>query len=104
MPDLLVYQTSDPAFADRAIEAMREVDIPCYRTGRGAANLNASIGRWTDDVVSIFIQREEDVRRANDILVKLGAAAEEPLRLPNRWVVALLAGLLVVLVLLSLKT
>ena len=31
----LVYETTDTDFADRALEAMREAHIACYRTGQG---------------------------------------------------------------------
>jgi hypothetical protein len=103
MSDVLIYQTSDSKFADRAIEGLRKAGISCYRIGRGTPDLNATIGRWTDDQVSIYIEREGDARRANDILIQLGGTLEEPFRLPNRWVLALLAAILTVLVILSVK-
>jgi hypothetical protein len=103
MSDLLIYETSDPVFADRAIEALQAAGISCYRTGRGVRELNATIGRWTDDKVCIYIRQESDVRQANEILIGLGAAVDKPLRLPSPWVLALVAAILVVIAVLSAK-
>jgi hypothetical protein len=100
MADFLIYQTSDPVFADRAIEALDAHDIPCFRVGRGARELNATIGRWTDDLISIYVRDQPDVARANEILISLGAVAEKPLRLPSGWVLALIISVLVVIILL----
>jgi len=102
MSDFLIYQTSDPEFAGRAIEALDAHGIPCYRVGRGVQNLNATIGRWTDDQISIYVRQQRDVSQANEILIGLGAVVEKPLRLPSGWVLALLVGVLVIIVLVSL--
>jgi len=101
MSDLRIYQTSDPDFADRAIRGLRDAGIACYQLDQGAPTLNASIGRWTDDQISIYIEREADGRVASDILLKLGASAKQPVRLPNRRMLALVVAVLAVLVLLS---
>jgi hypothetical protein len=103
MPDRLIYETSDPEFADRAIESLRAAGIDCYRTGRGVRQLNASSGRWTDDQVCLYVRDGGNFQRANEILISLGAAVDEPLRLPKPWVFALAAAILVVVVVLSLK-
>jgi hypothetical protein len=97
MADSLIYQTSDPKFADRAIEALLKAGIPCYRTGRGTARLNATIGRWTDDQVCIFVRHQSDCRRANEQLIKLGAYVDRPKKLPSRWIVAIVILTLLVL-------
>jgi hypothetical protein len=103
MSDVLIYETSDPLFADRAIEALQAVGISCYRTGRGARELNATIGRWTDDQVYIYIRQESDARQANEILIGLGAAVDKPFRLPSLWILVLVAAILVVIAVLSAK-
>jgi hypothetical protein len=36
-------------------------------------------------MASIYIDRDSDFRAANEILIKLGAAQEKPLRLPVSW-------------------
>lgn len=82
MADVLVYETSDPDFADRAVETMTAAGISCYRTARGYADLRP--GTYLGTEVCIFIRRDEDYSRANGILRDLGAATDEPLRLPSR--------------------
>lgn len=91
MPDVLVYQTSDPRFADRAVETMTQAGIACYRTGSGYADLRPGIRQDLEAGVCIFIRREEDYSRANDILSEIGAAPDEPVKLPSRRVLFLLA-------------
>jgi hypothetical protein len=104
MPEILIYQTSDPRFADRVIEAFDREGISSRRSGSGAEALNATIGRWTDDQVSIYIQRESDAYRANEILIELGGAISKPLKLPSPWIVALVTAILLVLAVLSVVT
>jgi len=101
MSDLLIYETSDPVFADRAIEALQAARISCYRTGVGTRELNATIGRWTDDQVCIYVRQESDVREVNEILIGLGAAADKPYRSPSPWVLILVTAILVVLAVLA---
>ena len=86
--DVLVYKTYDPDFADRAVETMTTAGVPCYRTARGYADLRP--GTYLGTEVCIFIRREEDYSRANEILRDLGAAADEPVKLPSRRVLFLL--------------
>lgn len=87
----LVYETTDPDFADRAIRAMREADIPCYRVGRGYTwSATGIIGRAaTENQICLYIERDTDYARANEILVKLGAVTDGP-SLPPKWVFLLL--------------
>jgi hypothetical protein len=103
MSDLLIYETSDPVFADRAIEALQAAGISCYRTGAGTRELNATIGRWTDDQVCIYIRQESDAREANELLIGLGAAVDKPFRSPSPWVLILVTAILVVLAILAVK-
>jgi hypothetical protein len=88
VPDVLVYQTYDPNFADRVVETMTAAGISSYRTARGYADLRPGIDLGTE--VCIFIRREEDYSRANEILRDLGAATDEPVKLPSRRVLFLL--------------
>jgi hypothetical protein len=41
--DVLTYQTSDPRFAERAVQALQHAEIPCYRTGSGYAELQPGL-------------------------------------------------------------
>ena len=76
---LLVYETTDTDFADRALAAMREADIPCYRTGHGYQTESWPGGRVSSgDQVCIYIERDLDSSEANRILISLGAAQERP--------------------------
>lgn len=95
MSDVLVYQTSDPDFADRAADAMTAAGISCYRTGRGYTDLRPGI--WRDLDSCIFIRRQEDYARANEILRDLGAARDEPNRLPSLRVLFLLVFVVTVI-------
>lgn len=99
MADLLVYQTSDPDFADRAVSALSEAGVSCYRTGFGARNLNASTGNWTDKQISIYVERQEDLQRANEILIGIGAVVDEPPSFPHRWWLLILVAAVTVLAL-----
>jgi len=103
MNDLLVYQTSDPDFADRAVSALSEAGVPCYRTGIGARHLNATTGNWTDKQIFIYIERQEDLERANEILIGIGAVVDEPPGFPHRWWLLILVAAVTVLALLVAK-
>lgn len=78
MSDVLLYQTSDPRFADRAFEALQQANISCYRTGTGYANLHPGLNLDLVSGVCIYIRNAQDYPRANELLVELGAAVEEP--------------------------
>jgi len=89
---LLVYETTDPDFANRAMDAMRDAAIPCYRTGRGYSSDSNYPGKgFTEDQVCIYIERDTDFAQANEILIGLGAVTEDPERLLPKWVFALFA-------------
>jgi hypothetical protein len=89
----LIYETTDTDFADRAIEAMRKADIDCYRVGHGYSTRSAYVGRGgTESQVCLYVERDTDCARANEILLELGAVMDDP-KLPPRWVVLLLLAL-----------
>jgi len=78
--DVLLYQTSDEAFAARAMAALEEEGIACCRTGRGYDIPTANTYRVLDNGVSIFVQQESDYQRANQIIVALGGTVEPPIQ------------------------
>ena len=82
----LVYETTDTRFADRAIDALREADVPCYRVGTGLGDGSpvTQLQALGESRICIYLERESDYPKASDILVRLGAAKEEPL--PIKWV------------------
>ena len=79
MADILVYETSDPEFADEAIEKMQSAGVSCYRTGQGYSELGGPY-RDLGNSICIYIRRQEDYRQANDILIKAGAVVEKPIQ------------------------
>jgi hypothetical protein len=74
VPDLLVYQPSDPRFADRAVEAMSQAGISAFRSGSGYADLRPGIRQDLASAVCIYMRRQEDYARANGSLRELDAA------------------------------
>jgi hypothetical protein len=75
----LVYETTDTDFADRALEAMRQAHILCYRTGQGYQTEAWYSGRGSSESqVCIYIERDTDFAEANRILIGLGAVEERP--------------------------
>ncbi len=87
---ILVYETTDNTFAERTLDAFAEAKIPSYRTGYGRSNIQAPMpGRRGESQVCIYIENRTDFRRANDILIGLGAVVEGPFRLPSGWAVHL---------------
>ncbi len=76
----LLYETTDPDFADRAVTALGEADIPCYPIVHGLSDLPHT-------AVSIYIERDTDYTEANRILISLGAAVEQP---PPAWLISLI--------------
>ena len=101
MPDILVYQTSDPRFADRAVEAMSQAGISSFRTGSGYADLRPGIRQDLAWGVCIYIRRQEDYAPANEILRELGGAPDEPPKLPSQrvlFVLVLVATVLAIVV------
>jgi hypothetical protein len=90
MSELLVYQTSDPRFADRAIEAMSQANIPCFQTGRGWVDFNPAVHRDLGAGICIYIRDAADAPRANEILINLGAVVETAPKVPSRLVIFLI--------------
>jgi hypothetical protein len=89
---LPIYETTDPDFADRAIDALTRAGITAYRTGHGYSGNSAYPGKgFTEDQVCIYIDNESDFRPANDVLIKLGAVVDTPPKLPSRRVIFLVA-------------
>jgi hypothetical protein len=83
---VLVYETEDDDFVDRALQELISAGIPCYRWGPATVG-DGSYRVRTGAMASIYIERDSDYRAANEILIKLGAAQEKPLSLPTSWVV-----------------
>jgi hypothetical protein len=83
MSDVLVYQTSDPRFADRAIQAMTQANISCFQTGRGWIDLNTVVRQDLGGGICIYIRDAADAPRANEILIELGAVVETAPKLPS---------------------
>jgi hypothetical protein len=69
----LVYTTSSRAFADRAIETLIERGISSYLSG-GSGDVPGSSAAY-----GVHIEKDVDWGRANEVLIELGAAKEEPL-------------------------
>jgi hypothetical protein len=100
VPDILVYQTSDPRFADQAIEALTRADISCFQTGRGFVDIRPGIRQDLGNGICIYIRDKAKYREANEILISLGAVVEAPLRLPSgRWVFLIVLAIAVVVIL-----
>jgi len=84
----LIYETTDPDFADGAVRALQGADIPCYRVGHGYTSAAADIGRAaTENEICIYIERDTDYAEANRILISLGAALETS---PPAWLIGLI--------------
>ena len=75
MADVLLYQTGDEDFADRAVDALRGAGIDCLRAGSATGNL--PYGKAIE-TISIFIRRARDYEEASRILITLGAVRDEP--------------------------
>jgi hypothetical protein len=91
----LIYETTDSAFADRAVHAITKAAVSCYRTGPDIhSNIYVPSG---EPRICLYISDEADYARANAILVKLGAATDTPPKLPPVWVLAIAAALIVAL-------
>jgi hypothetical protein len=79
---VLVYETEDDEFVDRALEELSSAGIRCYRFGPATVGDGSFRGR-TGAMASIYIERASDYLAANEILIKLGAVQDKPLRLPS---------------------
>ena len=92
MPQL-IYETTDTDFANRAIEALEEAAIPCYRIGSGYSDSAGYTPRGASErQVCIYIERNSDYAQSNQILMKLGAVVDRPLRLPPTWILVVFAA------------
>lgn len=94
MSEVLVYQTSDPRFADAAIEAMTQAHIACFKTGQGYIDMNPAVVRDLGNNICIYIRDPSDIVRANSILVSLGAALQASPKLPSQRVIFLIVVIL----------
>ncbi|MES1146995.1 MAG: DUF2007 domain-containing protein [Solimonas sp.] len=94
MTEILVYQTSDPEFASKAVEKMSSEGIECFKDGRGYLSLSSG-RRDLGNSICIYIRRESDYSRANEILIELGAVVDKPIQLPSRKSVVFLIGVLI---------
>lgn len=94
---ILLYQTTDGRFADRAIEALVAAGIQCHRWGPTTPGDGSFRGR-SGAVASIYIERDGDYCDANKVLIELGAARETPSRLPAVWILRVAILTLLVLV------
>jgi hypothetical protein len=99
MPDVLVYETSDPDFANRAIEALNQADIPSFKTGTGYRDLRPGLRQDLGNTICLYIRRQVDYARANAILIRLGAYVERPPELRVRKSMLVLVGALIAVVL-----
>jgi hypothetical protein len=76
---VLIYETDDSEFADSVIDALTQASIHCYRTG-GALPGGSSF------TICIYIRNGGDIQRANKVLVELGAAADTPGRVSQKFI------------------
>ena len=81
---MLICESADSDFAELAVETLKEAGIDAYATG-------GSLPGGSSPTVCIYIRDSADSRKANEILIKLGAVADDPDRLPPKWVFAILA-------------
>ena len=75
---VLTYETDDSDFADSAIDALTQARVHCYRTG-------GPLPGGSSFTVCIYIRNGGDFQRANEILVKLGAAVDTPNRVSQKF-------------------
>jgi hypothetical protein len=93
---VLIYQTDDSDFAESAVQALKEEGIDAYATG-------GALPGGSGPTVRIYIRGSAAIRTANAVLIKLGAATEEPGVAP-KWVFAVLAMAAVILAIALLVT
>jgi hypothetical protein len=93
VPELLVYQTSDPRFADKATDAMQAAGIPCFQSGHGWVDLQLTRLNLGEGIC-IYIRDGGDAPQANAILIELGAVVEQAVRLPSQRALVLVTALI----------
>jgi hypothetical protein len=81
---ILLYETDDDDFVDRALHELTTAGIRCHRWGPATVGDGSFRGR-IGGTASIYIEEETDYRAANQILVRLGAAQDKPIGLPSSW-------------------
>lgn len=98
----LIYTTSDRGFADRAVQALLSHGIQAYRTGEDLSGYVVG----PSSQYCVHIESDSERARANELLLQMGAAPEEPLHLPTgpwvRWamvVAGICLGAVVILLL-----
>lgn len=89
---MLIYQTDDSDFAESVVDELKRADIGSYTTG-------GLLPGGSSPTVSVFIHNAGDYQRANEILLRQGAAVDVPLRISPKWIAV---GLLVVITLMAL--
>ena len=94
---MLLYETTDADFAERALAALGEARIPCYKTTTSVLSNKYAIPAADDAKFYLFLERPDDYRPANDILIRLGAAVDLPPKLPSIRVLVAIAAVAVVL-------
>lgn len=99
----LIYTTSDRGFAQRAVQALLSHGIKAYLTGEDQYSQYITVA---PSEYCVHIEADSDRVRANELLLQMGAAPDEPLRLPTgpwvRWamlVAGICLGAIVVLLL-----
>jgi hypothetical protein len=81
---ILIYTTTDEAFASSAVSALKAAHIDSFMTGAGSDRAIVARG---ERAYCIHVTSDADSARANQILIELGAVPDRPLRLPTgRWV------------------
>lgn len=81
---ILLYETDDDDFVDRALRELNAAGIHCHRWGPvtpGDGSFRGRIG----GAASIYIEKETDYRAANAILIGLGASQDKPIALFTSW-------------------
>jgi hypothetical protein len=94
--DILLYQTSDSEFANRAVAALQKAGIGCCQRGRGWSF--TQLPRLISNSICICIHDRRDYERANRIIIGLGAYVDPPLQFRHRRLLLLLAGLVLTVV------
>jgi len=93
---LLLYETDDGDFVERALHELTTAGIACHRWGPATMGDGSSRGR-IGGTASIYIERDADFRAANEILLKLGAAPDTAISLPTSWKLWATFGVVVVI-------
>lgn len=99
----LIYTTGDRGFAERAVQVLLSNGIHAYLTGQDQYSGYIIAG---PSLYCVHIESDSERVRANELLLQMGAAPEEPLRLPTgpwvRWgmlVAGVCLGILIILLL-----